>query len=71
VTGGQLHVAQRDAGVEGGHDECGTQHVWVNVFEPGLCADRLDPAVGGAWIEPSPVVASQDRAGGLFPDGQA
>jgi hypothetical protein len=68
VTGGQLHVAQRDTGVKGGHDERGAQHVGVNVFEPGLSADRLDPAVGGAGIEPSPIVASQDRAGGPLPN---
>jgi hypothetical protein len=36
VARGQLDVAERDAGVEGGHDERGAQHVWVNVFEPGL-----------------------------------
>jgi hypothetical protein len=69
VSGGQLYVAA-ERGVERRHDERSARHVWGNVCEPGLSADRLDLAVGGARIELSPVVASQDRADGPFPDGQ-
>ena len=70
VTGGKLHVAQRDAGVEGGHDERGAQHVRVDVVEPGPFADRPHPAVGGAGVEPGAVGASQDRPTGTLADHQ-
>jgi len=39
VTGSDLHVPQRDPGVEGGHDECGAEHVRVDGSEPGALAD--------------------------------
>lgn len=37
----------------------------------GVCGDRSDAAVRGAWIEPPPIVASQDRPGGALADGQS
>ena len=34
-----MDVAQRDAGVEtGGHDERGSEHVWVDPIEPALAS---------------------------------
>ena len=44
----QLHFAQRDAGVEGGHDERGAQHVRMDVAEPGPFADRKHTPIGSA-----------------------
>ena len=43
VTGGDLDISQRDAGVEGGHDERGSQHVWVHGTESGRasCRERV------------------------------
>ena len=42
----ELHVAEWDAGVEGGHDERGAQHVRVDVAEPGPFAGASDLSVG-------------------------
>jgi hypothetical protein len=39
MAGGDLHVAQRDAGVQGGHDEGGAQHVWVDPVKSCSFAD--------------------------------
>ena len=44
--------------------------MWVDALETGSGADRADPAVGGACVEPSPVAAQQDRSLGSFADGQ-
>src|ERR687892_1153472 len=70
VTGGDLDVSQRDPGVEGGHDERGSQHVRVHGAEPGTLADRADPPVGGSPVEAVAVTASQDRSVVAFTDGQ-
>jgi hypothetical protein len=45
----------------------------MKVVEPGVSADGLDPAVGGARVEPSPVVAAQDRVAvqSILDEGQA
>ena len=51
VTGGELDVAQWDAGVECGHDERGAKHVWVNLAESGSFADRSHPAMRCSPIE--------------------
>lgn len=69
MPGRGLHVAQRHSGVEGGHDERGTQHVRVNVSEPGALADRPDP-VRRAPVESLPVPAPQDRTFMAFADSQ-
>jgi hypothetical protein len=39
VSGGVLHVPERDSGVKGGHDERGPQHVRVHCSEAGAFAD--------------------------------
>jgi hypothetical protein len=62
VASGDLHVSQRDPGVESGHDERGAQHVRVDVAESGSLADCFDPAVCGASVEALAVASSQDRA---------
>jgi hypothetical protein len=61
VGGGDLDVAQRDAGVEGGHDEPGAQHVGMDGAEAGASSDCADPAVGGATVEALAVASTQDR----------
>jgi len=70
VAGGDLNVAQWDAGVEGGHDERRTEHVRMHVVEAGPFADQADPAVRGAGVEASAVAASQDRAFATLADRQ-
>src|SRR4051812_29955676 len=60
VTGGDLYVPQRYAGVEGGHDEPGAQHVRMDAAEPSTLADRTNPTVGGAPVQTLPVLAPQD-----------
>jgi hypothetical protein len=62
VSTGELQVAQRDRGIESGHDECSPQRVLVDPVEPGSCADRADAAVGGAGVEPAAIVADEDRS---------
>lgn len=52
VAGGELHVAQRYASIECGHDERSSEHVGVDVTETGPLADRLDPSVRGRKVEP-------------------
>jgi hypothetical protein len=70
VTGGDLDVSQRDPGVEGGHDERGSQHVRVDGAEPRALADRPDPAMRGAPVETVAVTAPQDRPVVAFAGGQ-
>jgi len=68
VEGGELHVAERDTGVGGGHDERRSEHVGVDAAEPGAAADRVDPRVGGAAVEALAVTASLDRPVEVFAD---
>ena len=70
VSCGELHVAQRDTGIEGGHDERRAEHVRVHRPDAGLLADRSDPTVGGASVEALTVRAGQDRAVVAFTDGE-
>ena len=70
VAGGELHVAERDAGVEGGHDERRSKHVRVHDGEPGAVTDRTDPAMRGAAIKTLPVTTLQDRSLAALADGQ-
>jgi len=70
VTGGDLNVAQRHPGVEGRHDERGSEHVRVNGTEAGALRDRPDPPVGGAPVEALAVSAAQDRSFAAFADGE-
>ena len=70
VPGGQLHIPQRHAGVEGRHDERGPKHVRVHRAEAGPLADGPNPAVRGPTVEPFAVTAAEDRAFAPFADGQ-
>jgi hypothetical protein len=70
VTGGDLDVSQRDPGVEGGHDERGSQHVGVHGAEARALADRADPPVGGSAVEAVAVMAPKDWPVVAFTDGQ-
>ena len=70
VAGCELHVAEGDAGVEGSHDERCSQHVRVDVAEPGAFADGSHPSLCGTPIEPVPVASQQDRAFVAFADGE-
>jgi len=70
VAGGELNVAQGDAGVEGGHDECGAQHVGMDVAESASFADRSYPAMRCSPIEPLAVAPHQDWAFVAFADGE-
>jgi len=67
--GGDLDVAEVDAGVEHGGDEGVPQHVWVHPWQP-------DPAVGGEGVQasgggvpvhPRPASGPQDGTRGSFP----
>ena len=70
VTGGELYVAERHAGVERCHDEPGAQHVRMDVTEPGTLADRANPTVGGASVQTLPILAPQDRSLVTFADDE-
>jgi hypothetical protein len=70
VTGCELDVSQRNAGVEGSHDESGSKHVRVHFAEPGTLPDRADPPVRGAPLEALAVPPPQDRAVAAITDGQ-
>ena len=50
VAGGDLDVAKRDAGVKGGHDEGGSEHVGVYQAEPGPLADGADSSMSGTPV---------------------
>ena len=66
----ELDFTERDAGVEGGHDEPSAQHVWMNVAESGSLADRPHPAVCGAAIQALSVTTLQDRPLDPLTDGE-
>jgi hypothetical protein len=70
MSGGDLHFAQWDSCLESAHDEGRPQHVGVYVAKPGSLGGRTDPPVGGTPVEPTAVVAEQDRPSGTFPDCQ-
>jgi hypothetical protein len=70
VTSGDLDVPERDASVEGGHDERCSQHVWMHGAEPGALADRADPSVRGAPVEALAVTAPEDGPFAAFTDRQ-
>jgi hypothetical protein len=61
VAGGELHVPERDARVEGGHDERCSEHVGVYDAERGALAYRTDPAMRVSAIETLDVTTLQDR----------
>ena len=51
VARGDLDITQRYAGIERRHERP-TQHVGVDVAEPGLLADGTHPAVRRALVQP-------------------
>jgi hypothetical protein len=61
VSRGELDVAQRDAGVERGHDESCAQHVRMYGSESGALSDRSHPSMRCAPIEPLTIAPQQDR----------
>ena len=65
-----LDFAERDAGVQSGHDERCSEHVRMYQPDPRSLSDRPDPAVGGAPVEATYVVAHEDRAVSTFADGE-
>jgi hypothetical protein len=70
MPGGDLHLPQRDPGLKGAHDERRPQHVRVDRADSGSLGDRADPAVSGAPVEATAVVAEQDGARRPLADGQ-
>ena len=68
VAGGELHVTQRHAGIERGHDQRSPEHVWMDMSETGPLADRFDPSMRRPAIETLTIVAQQDRALAPFAD---
>src|SRR3954452_5606230 len=69
VAGGDLDVSERYAGVEGGHDEPGPEHVRMDQAQPGSFPDRPHPTMSRTAIEAAAVMAEQDRSLVPFPDG--
>ena len=70
VAGGELHVTQRNTGIERGHTESSTKHVGVDVSEACVFADRSDPPVRGAPVESGTFTTYQDWSIASFSDGQ-
>ncbi len=57
MTGGDLDIAKWNPGVEGAHDEGGSEHMRVHVAEAGTSRDRPHPAVRRPPVEALAVVA--------------
>jgi len=54
---------ERDAGVEGGGDECMTQRVGSDTFrDTGLAGDAVHDATRGVTVEAMPVAVEEDGA---------
>ena len=70
MTSCEVHVTERNASVEGGHDERRSEHVRMHGTQPGTLADRTNPSVRGASIEPLFVAATQDGPLAAFAHGQ-
>lgn len=65
VPGGDLHVAQWDAGVEHGRDVGVPQGVRVDpVGDPAADGEPFDDSVRGASFHPQSVAVEQDGSGG-------
>ena len=62
MPGSELDIAQRNAGVESGHDEGRPEHVWMDESESGLLTNGSDPAMGRAPVKALAVVAMKNRA---------
>ena len=70
VAGGDLNVPERHPRVESRRDEGGSEHVGMDDAKAGPFADGADPAVGGAPVEPLPVVAVEDRSLASLAEGE-
>ena len=70
MSGGDLDIAQRNTGVERGHDEPGPQHVGVDGPKTSPLADRAHPTVGGSAVEALAVSSAKDRALRSLTDGE-
>ena len=71
MAGCFLHVAQRDACVEGSGDEGVPQGVRADrLFDPGAFGDAAHDSCGAVSIEALPVGAQEDRAVQSFTDRQ-
>jgi hypothetical protein len=71
VAGGDLHVAQADAGVEHGGDEGVAQHVRVHPGhpDPGDSGEVFESAGGRVPVHPRAVDVAQDRTALAAVDG--
>ena len=69
VAGGDLDVAQVDAGVEHGGDEGVAQHVRVHPRQPdpGLVGEGVQASGGGVPVHPGAASGAQDRPGRRVP----
>jgi hypothetical protein len=56
-----LDVAKGNSGVEGGHDEGGSEHVGIDDPESRPLANGADPTMCRAPIQVVSVVSSKDR----------
>jgi hypothetical protein len=71
VTGGFLHVAQRDTGVQSGGDEGVTQRVRSDpLADPSTASDTAHDPPGSVPIEPVASGSEEDRTFHPFPDRQ-
>ena len=70
MAGGELDVAQRYAGVEGGHDEGGSKHVGVDAPEPCPLPMERTQRCAVRRSRRCTVVAAQDRALVALADGE-
>jgi len=61
MAGGELDIPERNAGIESGHDESGTQHVRVDDPEARPLANGADPAMCSPAVEAAPILSTQDR----------
>jgi hypothetical protein len=71
VTGGDLHVAEADAGIEHGGDECVAQHVWVHSRHPyARGSSQVSQSPGrGVAIHSTAGAVQQDRPVETVADG--
>ena len=71
MAGGDLHVAQADAGVEHGRHERMPEHVRVHPghADAGCAGQVFEPAGGGVAVHPPANRVAQDRPVGAAVDG--
>ena len=71
VPGGDLDVAQVNAGVEHGRDERVAQHVWVHPGDVHAAdfGEVVQASSGTVSVHPGAAAGSQDRSRGAGVDG--